>query len=166
MPDDRERFSPPPLTPRRTPPRPSSPGNDVIWELFLEEYWEDRKAGITSRSMHEMLKEHIGKDEHHQSQILQRVASIEANDKRDAEDRLTGTGRFPILPAYATPQVPPSRSIASEPPTPTSRARRLRPWWAEAASGPLKYFLAGISLILLTWLAIKLGVPTPTPLGK
>jgi len=138
----------------------------VIQDLFFEEYWEDRKAGISSRSMHEMLKEHISKDELHQSQILQRVVAIETNDKRDAEDRANGTGRFPILPAYSTPQVPPSHSIASEPPLPKRREKSFRPWWAEAISGPLKYFLAGIALIVLTWLAIKLGVPAPTPIGK
>src|SRR5579864_7891172 len=116
MPDDR---SPPPSrrTPTRPQQRPSSPGREVIEDLFFEEYWEDRKAGISSRSMHEMLKEHISKDELHQTHVLQRVAAIETNDKRDAEDRLVnGTGRFPILPPYITPQVPPSKSVSSKPP--------------------------------------------------
>jgi hypothetical protein len=150
---------------RRTPPRPqrqSTPGREVIEDLFFEEYWEDRKAGISSRSMHEMLKEHIVKDELHQGAILQRVVAIETNDKRDAEDRIVnGTGRFPILPAYVTPQVPPSKSVSSKPP------KGLKPWWTEEPfASVLKYALMALAIFIMTEIAHKLGLPAPTPPTK
>lgn len=123
-----------------------------LQEAFLREWWDDRREGVSTRSMHEMLKGHIEKDEEHQREVLQRVASIETNDKRDAEDRFAEkTGRFNVAPLGPWAALPPALK-ESKPPKKTTA------WWSqEPFKTPIAVVLTAVSAIVATYLATHYG---------
>jgi hypothetical protein len=116
-----------------------------LQELFLEDWWAERKDGITPRATHKMLQEHLLKDEGFQIGVLQRLAGLETNEQRDAEQRmLNGKGHF-------HPEIPPPPRVPS-----------FGPWWSKDPwKSVIKYALVGLAALALGWLARHLGVGAP-----
>jgi hypothetical protein len=131
--------------PPRRVPRPSAPDNLI--DAFLAEWWEERRDGITTRSMHDMLKGHVQDDTAVHKDHGERIARIETNQERDAEDRFAdATGRHVIPPPARTTKPPP------------------KAWWSqEPFKSVLALVLTALATILLTELSHKLGLPAPTP---
>lgn len=121
------------------PPRPTE-----LQRMFLDEWARDRADGITSRSTHLMLREHLEDDKVFQAEAVQRMATLEANGKRDAEDRQWngGTGRHNIPPPPKTPSV--------------------RPWWSQDPwKSAIRYALVSLLSIGVGWAARHLSMPVP-----
>jgi hypothetical protein len=134
-----------------------------IFDEFLRDWLQDRREGITMRSISEKMDSHIAKDETFQKDIVlqvqnvgtsinNRVTVLEANRERDAEDRLAGTGRFnaipPAYPGFTQPVVTVNTSASSK------RPSSHTPWWSrEPAATLIKY----VGLILIGTLAGTLG---------
>ena len=88
-------------------PSPKDPNfYATVQRLQLEQWARDQNDGITLRSIHTTLKEHVGKDEAFHAKTGERLAALEADAERDAEEREAdrfeaATGRFHALPPAA-----------------------------------------------------------------
>lgn len=163
------------------PNRGSLPDSSELLADFLADWYDDRREGITLRSLKKAVDGHLKKDEDFQSEIQdtlsafqtgvdRRVTILEANRERDAEDRAAGgTGRFGVVPpnyAFAQPYPPapsaPTINMHVDSGTHGSgqgrdgRSRRPSspPWWSRE---PMSTLVKYIGLILIGLLAGILG---------
>ena len=74
--------------------------DDPRAKMFFDQWEKDTHEGITLRALHNRLTGHADRTEQEfrkhssvMSSLKERIAAVEQNDKRDAEDRVTGTGR-------------------------------------------------------------------------
>jgi hypothetical protein len=98
-------------------PSPKDPNfYATVQRLQLEQWVRDQNDGVTLRSIHTKLTEHLTEDKGFHDSMRERLASLEADAERDAEERQgeqlaraagigaeMGTGRYHVAPPGTVP---------------------------------------------------------------
>jgi len=158
-----------------TPP----PGNKdasyyaTLQRLWLDQWAKDQNEGITARALHQKLAQHIDADSVTHSNLGQRVAALENDAKRDAEDRQAeafaelGTGRYHAIATPPPFQAPPMAITVNASSGSGSNSHRPRAaeksFWTEALKKPAA---RAVSVVLLVVLSAVSGCLSRHLLGR
>ena len=152
---------------------------DERLQRFLDSWESDQGDGLTVRSLHKKVDEHVIEDrqdrssrDSRESALRDRVAHLEgrsaaeevvaARDKLPSYDNLSGTPH-PFIPT--PPATPVTVNVNGHGRRSRSPSDSMRPWYVrEPFKGVLKYVLVAIAALALGWLARHFSLPPiPTP---